>query len=211
MRGLKIAGWIVACVFALAAGALLLAWRQRTPADRLLLVVVAFVVLFFSISTEKRDLYVLPAYPAFALLTGRLVADAVAGTDPERAERVGGEIGLVAGVAKDMLRDGVDRAEPQRALDRIAGCEEPRHLERRPAGVSRGRMRLRERPWRQPAGRQLPVGDDRVRQAGRCPGLGVRSQQIPAHSLRPNVPGRPGAPRPPPCQPRLPTRLAAPR
>jgi 4-amino-4-deoxy-L-arabinose transferase-like glycosyltransferase len=54
-------------------GALLLAWRRRTPGDRLLLVIALYVVLFFSISTEKRDLYVLPAYPAFALLVAMLV------------------------------------------------------------------------------------------------------------------------------------------
>jgi 4-amino-4-deoxy-L-arabinose transferase-like glycosyltransferase len=54
-------------------GALLLAWRRRDPFDRFLLVTVAFVVVFFSISTEKRAVYVLPAYPAFALLTARLL------------------------------------------------------------------------------------------------------------------------------------------
>jgi 4-amino-4-deoxy-L-arabinose transferase-like glycosyltransferase len=54
-------------------GALLLAWRRREDADRFLLVYALFVVVFFSISTEKRDLYVLPAFPAFALLMSRLV------------------------------------------------------------------------------------------------------------------------------------------
>jgi 4-amino-4-deoxy-L-arabinose transferase-like glycosyltransferase len=54
-------------------GALLLAWRRRTPGERLLLVIALFVVLFFSISTEKRDLYVLPAYPAYALLVAMLI------------------------------------------------------------------------------------------------------------------------------------------
>jgi len=39
-----------------------------------------FVVLFFTLSTEKRDLYVLPAYPAFALLAAGLLA-AAAGWD----------------------------------------------------------------------------------------------------------------------------------
>ena len=43
------------------------------PEDRFLLVTVIFVVLFFSISTEKRNLYVLPAFPAFALMTARFV------------------------------------------------------------------------------------------------------------------------------------------
>ena len=55
-------------------GALVLAWRRRAdPADRFLLVASLFVVLFFSISTEKRDLYVLPAVPAFALMVARLI------------------------------------------------------------------------------------------------------------------------------------------
>jgi len=54
-------------------GALVLAWRRRDRMDRFLLVTVIFVVLFFSISTEKRTLYVLPAFPAFALLTARFL------------------------------------------------------------------------------------------------------------------------------------------
>jgi len=54
-------------------GALVLAWRRRDRMDRFLLVTVIFVVLFFSISTEKRTLYVLPAFPAFALVTARFV------------------------------------------------------------------------------------------------------------------------------------------
>ncbi len=56
-------------------GALLLAWRRRRAAgDRFLAVAAIFVVVFFSISTEKRDLYVLPAFPAMALLIASLVA-----------------------------------------------------------------------------------------------------------------------------------------
>jgi 4-amino-4-deoxy-L-arabinose transferase-like glycosyltransferase len=58
-------------------GALVLAWRRRDRFDRFLLVVVVFIVLFFSISTEKRTLYVLPAFPAFALLTARFVGSLV--------------------------------------------------------------------------------------------------------------------------------------
>lgn len=59
---------------ALVPGALLLAWRRRgDPNDRFLLVHAIFVCVFFSIWTEKRDLYVLPAYPAFALLLSRLL------------------------------------------------------------------------------------------------------------------------------------------
>ncbi len=56
-------------------GALVYAWRRRHRADdRFLLVAGLFVVLFFSIPTEKRDLYILPAAPFFALLMARLVA-----------------------------------------------------------------------------------------------------------------------------------------
>jgi 4-amino-4-deoxy-L-arabinose transferase-like glycosyltransferase len=70
-------------------GALLLAWRgRRERAARLLLVWALFVVLLFSISTEKRDLYVLPAYPAFALLFSRLIVTLG-----------GGRGGLAAGAA----------------------------------------------------------------------------------------------------------------
>lgn len=67
-------------------GALLLAWRRRrsNAQDRFLLVWALFIVVFFSIPVEKRDLYVLPAYPAFALLSARLVA-AVCGWEPSSA------------------------------------------------------------------------------------------------------------------------------
>jgi 4-amino-4-deoxy-L-arabinose transferase-like glycosyltransferase len=59
--------------FFLVPGAMVLAWRRRDRMDRFLLVTVIFIILFFSISTEKRTLYVLPAFPAFALLTARFV------------------------------------------------------------------------------------------------------------------------------------------
>ena len=57
-------------------GALVVAWRnrRRSAGLRLALVASVFVVVFFSISTEKRDLYVLPALPAFALMMSVLVA-----------------------------------------------------------------------------------------------------------------------------------------
>jgi 4-amino-4-deoxy-L-arabinose transferase-like glycosyltransferase len=71
-------------------GALVLAWRRRgQPSDRFLVVIVLFVVLFFSISTEKRGLYALPAVPAFALLVARFL-DAVASL---RSETAGPPIG----------------------------------------------------------------------------------------------------------------------
>ncbi len=57
-------------------GALYLAWRhqRQQPAVRLALVATVFILVFFSISTEKRDLYVLPAFPAIALMMAGLVA-----------------------------------------------------------------------------------------------------------------------------------------
>lgn len=59
----------------LLAGAMVLAWRRRAePFDRFLLVWVLFVIVFFSISKEKRDLYILPAIPGMVLLCARLVA-----------------------------------------------------------------------------------------------------------------------------------------
>ena len=58
-------------------GALVVAWknRRRSVGMRLALVAAVFVVVFFSVSTEKRDLYVLPALPAFALMMAVLVAE----------------------------------------------------------------------------------------------------------------------------------------
>jgi len=54
-------------------GAIYLAARRSDDSDRFLLTAALFVVIFFSISTEKRELYALPAYPAFALMVARLV------------------------------------------------------------------------------------------------------------------------------------------
>lgn len=56
-------------------GALVLAWRNRKTSAGLRFVFAAavFVVVFFSISTEKRDLYVLPAFPAIAIMMAALV------------------------------------------------------------------------------------------------------------------------------------------
>ncbi len=56
-------------------GAMVLAWRRRLPLDRFLLATAWFIVIFFSISTEKRELYALPALPAFALMIATLVAE----------------------------------------------------------------------------------------------------------------------------------------
>ncbi len=68
-------------------GALVLAWRRRLPADRFLLVAALFVLVFFSISTEKRELYALPAFPAFALMAASLVAAVCRWNEPEATAR----------------------------------------------------------------------------------------------------------------------------
>ncbi len=56
-------------------GAVVVAWRNRRHSEglRLSLAAAVFVVVFFSISTEKRDLYVLPAFPAIAMMMAVLV------------------------------------------------------------------------------------------------------------------------------------------
>lgn len=95
-------------------GALLLAWRRRDQGDRFLLTTVIFVVVFFSISTEKRDLYILPAVPAFALLAARLVdvffrSDAMAPLSRRwlfRGQAAVGTILMVAGVALPVVARG---------------------------------------------------------------------------------------------------------
>lgn len=67
-------------------GALLLAWRRRSAADRFLFAATVFVVLFFTVSTEKRNLYVLPAVPAVALMMASFVGE-VAGWNETPSER----------------------------------------------------------------------------------------------------------------------------
>lgn len=66
-------------------GGLVLAWRRRLAGERLALTVALFVPLFFSISPEKRELYTLPAFPAFALLAAALVGAVSDWREPEEA------------------------------------------------------------------------------------------------------------------------------
>jgi len=103
-------------------GALVLAWRNRKTSAglRVAFVATVFVVVFFSISTEKRDLYVLPAFPAIALMMAALVATIAGWRDeirglPEMHRRwitigqaiVGGFFSLVA-LAVPFLHDRVE-------------------------------------------------------------------------------------------------------
>jgi len=67
---------------ALVPGGLVLAWRRRRAADRFLLVAALFVLVFFTVSTEKRELYALPALPAIALMVAALVAAVCGWTEP---------------------------------------------------------------------------------------------------------------------------------
>jgi 4-amino-4-deoxy-L-arabinose transferase-like glycosyltransferase len=81
---------------------------------------VVFVMLFFSVSTEKRTLYVLPAFPAFALLTARFVG-ALVGWEPEPAmsrrwltagQSVLAGLLLVLGVAAPLASQRVEEFPP---------------------------------------------------------------------------------------------------
>lgn len=96
-------------------GAVLLAWRRRAAKlDRLLLLWPLFVVLFFTLSGERRDLYVLPAYPALALLVARLASRAAGWDEGEGRESVStrwttwgcgvaGAFFLIAGLAAPLV------------------------------------------------------------------------------------------------------------
>ena len=120
-------------------GALIYAWRRRRQGDdRFLLVWGLFVVLFFTVSTEKRDLYVLPAVPAFALLTARLVgrvtgrwvpADGAGGEAPGRRwvtvpQGMVGTLMILAAVAAPIVapRQGEELVVPAAGLAAVLGA-----------------------------------------------------------------------------------------
>ncbi|MCZ6673960.1 MAG: glycosyltransferase family 39 protein [Verrucomicrobia bacterium] len=86
-------------------GALYWAWKRRAiKTDSLALVTCIFVFLFFSISTEKRDLYMLPAFPAWALLMASLVGSVCRLDEPTLQKAVPHRrwvtlgLGVIAGV-----------------------------------------------------------------------------------------------------------------
>jgi 4-amino-4-deoxy-L-arabinose transferase-like glycosyltransferase len=103
-------------------GALVAAWRsrRRSPGTRFALAATIFVVVFFSISTEKRDLYVLPAFPAIALMMASLVAVVAGwreGADPAKPVRhrwvtvgmgIVGALFTVVAIAVPFVRQRVD-------------------------------------------------------------------------------------------------------
>jgi 4-amino-4-deoxy-L-arabinose transferase-like glycosyltransferase len=103
-------------------GAVFLAWRRRRlAADRFLLVAALFVVLFFSLSSEKRDLYVLPSFPAWALLMAALVASVCRWEESETSSPVMlnprwvtvgqgfiGAVFVLAGLAAPFVTDRLD-------------------------------------------------------------------------------------------------------
>lgn len=75
--------WVLFPWSLLLPGALLYAWRRRADAAVCLaLVHSVFVVLFFSFSTEKRELYVLPALPAFAFLLALFLDSQLSASEP---------------------------------------------------------------------------------------------------------------------------------
>jgi 4-amino-4-deoxy-L-arabinose transferase-like glycosyltransferase len=87
------------------------AWRRRgEPALRLLLVWPLFIVLFFTLSGERRDLYVLPAFPALALLIALAVDPLLDGAPAAFSPRwvtvpqgILGALFLAAGIALPLL------------------------------------------------------------------------------------------------------------
>ncbi len=103
---------------ALVPGAFVLAFRRRGAAERFLLVWALFVVAFFSLSTEKRDLYVLPAYPAFLILAATFARSYDNAAPPLASRWVQGPHGFVglllvlAGVAVPVLARGLPAPPP---------------------------------------------------------------------------------------------------
>ena len=71
--------------------AIRLAWREgtgnpeRRRATLFLCTWIAAIALFFSFATGKRGVYIIPLYPAAALIVGRLLARAIGKDDPEAA------------------------------------------------------------------------------------------------------------------------------
>jgi 4-amino-4-deoxy-L-arabinose transferase-like glycosyltransferase len=120
-------------------GAWWLAWRRRDrPEDRLVIVWIAFVVIFFTLPTEKRDLYILPAWPAFAMLFARHAATVLGWRDAGRAPATGrrwvtvpqgifGALAVLAAAAALVVADRIDddlipAAAVLAAILAIGGC-----------------------------------------------------------------------------------------
>lgn len=67
-------------------GAFVAAWRRRRARpERFLWAFVIFVFVFFSISGERRNLYILPAFPALALLVALMAGRALGWSAPRDA------------------------------------------------------------------------------------------------------------------------------
>lgn len=73
-------------------------WRSRPldPTTRYLVVWFATVVAFFSLSSSKRSVYILSAYPAAALLFGRVLGPGPEGEGPRRLAGWGMTAGAIA-------------------------------------------------------------------------------------------------------------------
>jgi 4-amino-4-deoxy-L-arabinose transferase-like glycosyltransferase len=88
-------------------------WRMR-PVDattRFLVVWFLTVIAFFSVSSSKRSVYILPAYPAAALLLGRILGPGPEGEGPRRLAGLGFKLSAIAvgvlGVAGLVLASGI--------------------------------------------------------------------------------------------------------
>jgi 4-amino-4-deoxy-L-arabinose transferase-like glycosyltransferase len=82
--------------------ALWLAWRERRPDLRLMVIWIAVFVGVFTLSKTKQDLYIFPAAPAIAALVGVLIARSIESTvggwtdGAGRAARIGAMLTAIA-------------------------------------------------------------------------------------------------------------------
>jgi len=80
--------------------------REETRSYRLLVAYAGVVLVFFSLSGAKRGVYILPMYPAFALLVGRLWDQGLRGELSTRGRR------LLAGLATASSPPGDGASSP---------------------------------------------------------------------------------------------------
>ena len=120
------------------------AWKQRTRIETLLWCWIASIVVFFSFSAGKQDLYIFPIVPAVAALGGIAIQRGL--TQPEwrewvtRTLAVTGFLLTIAGAAVVSLFDTAGRVY---ALDRRV---DRRRRSRSPAASSRSSLRRRTGP-----------------------------------------------------------------
>src|SRR5437660_960187 len=162
-----LAGWTLALV----------PLRGRPATAALAAAWVATGVVFFSLAAAKRSVYLLPLYPAVALLLGAGVAAPAADGRLERLARLGALLLAPAGLGLAALAgalvlgfDPVPRVQPWLRPEAAAGAATLAAAgrtaawpwSRRRAGRSSLRPRARDRPRRSRSERVIDPGEDRV-------------------------------------------------